>query len=129
MQHFFFFAVNMHQDLLYCKKAQRDMDLFYVGQNVRITQREKKMYTMYVHVMNRQMCKISSAYSNKSVPAFNLQSAIPNLKRQDQIPARNVKFNHMSQSAKSPGCKLRRPSDFPVKYSVWCIVKKIVKVS
>lgn len=49
------------------------MDLFYVGQNVRITQREKKMDTMYVHAMNRQMCNISSAYSNKSVPACNLQ--------------------------------------------------------
>lgn len=33
---FIFFPVNMRQDRLCCKKAQRDMDLFYVERNVRI---------------------------------------------------------------------------------------------
>lgn len=33
---FIFFQVNMRQDRLCCKKAQRDMDLFYVERNVRI---------------------------------------------------------------------------------------------
>lgn len=38
-----FFSVNMHQDRLCCRKAQRDMDLFYVEQNVRISSKYFKI--------------------------------------------------------------------------------------
>lgn len=38
-----FFSVNMHQDRLCCRKAQRDMDLFYVERNVRISSKYFKM--------------------------------------------------------------------------------------
>lgn len=38
-----FFSVNMHQDRLCCRKAQRDMDLFYVERNVCISSKYFKM--------------------------------------------------------------------------------------